>query len=103
MPFCIKLAPFLMEYPRSVAQLRNRDQKDVAGSNRSTLIATRHYPRSQRLNQSAAGTVIAKASVENKSIDAISACEDLYFAAKSTLTVARGKLQHTSDSRANGL
>ena len=56
-----------------------------------------------RLNQSIAGTVTANASVENKSIDALSASDDLYRAAKRTTTVASGKLQQTSVSRANGL
>src|SRR5271155_1209872 len=55
------------------------------------------------LIQSIAGTVIARASVEIKSIDAVSDWAALYRAAKSTTTVARGKLQHTSDSRAKGL
>src|SRR5215472_11938185 len=58
---------------------------------------------SHRLSQSIAGTVTAKASVENKSIDALSDCEDLYRAAKSTTTVASGKLQQTNVSRAKGL
>ena len=58
---------------------------------------------SHRLSQSIAGTVTAKASVENKSIDALSDCEDLYRAAKSTTTVASGKLQQTNASRAKGL
>jgi hypothetical protein len=57
----------------------------------------------QRLNQRIAGTVIAKASVETRSIEAASDSKALYRAAKSTTTVARGKLQHTSASRANGL
>src|ERR1700733_14739886 len=56
-----------------------------------------------RLSHRIAATVIAKASVETKSMEAVSDCEDLYRAARSTTTVARGKLQHTSDSRANGL
>src|SRR5271163_3462486 len=47
------------------------------------------------LIQSIAGTVIARASVEIKSIDAVSDWAALYRAAKSTTTVARGKLQHT--------
>ena len=46
---------------------------------------------------------MAKASVEIKSIDALSDCAALYRAAKSTTTVANGKLQHTSASRAKGL
>ena len=47
--------------------------------------------------------MIAKASVESNSMDAVSDSAALYRAAKSTAVVARGKLQHTSDSRANGL
>jgi hypothetical protein len=50
-----------------------------------------------------AGTVSAKARVEIKSMDADSDSAALYRAANSTTTVARGKLQHTRDSRANGL
>jgi hypothetical protein len=46
---------------------------------------------------------MAKARVEIKSIDALSDCAALYRAAKSTTTVASGKLQHTSVSRAKGL
>jgi len=46
---------------------------------------------------------MAKARVEIKSIDALSDCAALYRAAKSTTTVANGKLQHTSASRAKGL
>src|ERR1700730_8881882 len=57
----------------------------------------------QWLNQRIAGTVITKASVERRSIEAASDSTALYRAAKSTTTVARGKLQHTSASRANGL
>jgi hypothetical protein len=49
------------------------------------------------------GTVTANESVENRSMDAVSDSEDLYRAAKSTTTVAKGKLQHISVSRANGL
>jgi hypothetical protein len=49
------------------------------------------------------GTVIANESVDNKSIDAVSDSEDLYRAAKSTTTVARGKLQQNIASRVNGL
>ena len=56
-------------------------------------------PSNYLLIQSIAGTVIARASVEIKSMDAVSDWADLYRAAKSTTTVARGKLQHTSDSR----
>jgi hypothetical protein len=55
------------------------------------------------LIQSTTGTVIAKASVEIKSIDALSDSAAFYRAAKSTTTVASGKLQHTSASRAKGL
>jgi len=55
------------------------------------------------LIQSMDGTVIAKASVEIMSMAAVSDWAALYRAAKSTTTVARGKLQHTNDSRANGL
>jgi hypothetical protein len=40
--------------------------------------------------------------VEIKSIEALSDSAALYRAAKSTTTVAKGKLQHTSASRANG-
>src|SRR6202453_3209997 len=54
-------------------------------------------------NQRIAGTVIAKASVETRSMEAASDSTALYRAAKSPTTVARGKLQHTSASRANGL
>jgi len=50
-----------------------------------------------------AGTVIASASVEIMSMAAVSDWAALYLDAKSTTTVASGKLQHTSDSRANGL
>jgi len=50
-----------------------------------------------------AGTVIASASVEIISMAAVSDWAALYLDAKSTTTVARGKLQHISDSRANGL
>jgi len=49
------------------------------------------------------GTVITKASVERRSIEAASDSTALYRAAKSTTAVASGKLQHTSASRANGL
>jgi hypothetical protein len=52
--------------------------------------------RNQWLNQSIVGTVIAKASVETRSIDALSDSTDLYRAAKRTTMVARGKQQHTS-------
>jgi hypothetical protein len=63
-----------------------------------------HYQISNHLLiQSIAGTVIAKASVEIKSMDAVSDWAALYRAAKSTATGARGKLQHTGDSRAKGL
>src|SRR6202166_5291023 len=58
---------------------------------------------SQWLNQRIVGTVITKASVEMRSIEAASDSTALYRAAKSTTTVARGKLQHTNASRANGL
>src|SRR5258707_13031682 len=57
----------------------------------------------QWVNQRIVGTVIAKASVETRSIEAVSDSTALYRAAKSTTTVASGKLQHTSASRANGL
>src|SRR5260370_13988381 len=57
----------------------------------------------QWLNQRIVGTVIAKASVETRSMEAASDSTALYRAAKSTTTVAKGKLQHTSASRANGL
>src|SRR6266481_7351471 len=57
----------------------------------------------QWLNQRIVGTVITKASVETRSMEAASDSTALYRAAKSTTTVARGKLQHTSASRANGL
>ena len=53
--------------------------------------------------QSIVRTVIAKASVETRSIDALSDSTDLYRAAKRTTMVARGKQQHTSASRAKGL
>src|SRR5208337_2782196 len=43
------------------------------------------------------------ARVESKSMDALSASEDLYRAEKRTTTVASGKLQQTNVSRANGL
>src|SRR5215472_339969 len=56
-----------------------------------------------RLSQSITGTVTASASVEVRSIEAASDSTALYFAAKSTTTVANGKLQQTSASRANGL
>jgi hypothetical protein len=39
------------------------------------------------------GTVTAKDSVDSKSMDAVSDSEELYRAAKSTATVAKGKLQ----------
>src|SRR6266852_262663 len=55
------------------------------------------------LIQSIAGTVMASARVEIKSIEALSDSSALYRAANSSTTVARGKLQHTSASRANGL
>src|ERR1700674_6081201 len=58
---------------------------------------------SQWLNQRIVGTVITKASVEMRSIDAASDSTALYRAANNTTTVARGKLQHTTASRANGL
>ena len=54
------------------------------------------------LIQSIAGTVMASASVEIRSMDAISDWAALYLAANSTTTVANGKLQHTNDSRAKG-
>jgi hypothetical protein len=57
----------------------------------------------QWLNQRIVGTVTTKASVETRSIDAASDSTALYLAAKSTTTVASGKLQQTSASRANGL
>src|SRR5579872_1229499 len=57
----------------------------------------------QWLNQRIVGTVITKASVETRSMEAASDSTALYLAAKSTTTVASGKLQHTSASRANGL
>src|SRR5260370_29440975 len=57
----------------------------------------------QWLNQRIVGSGIAKASVETRSIEAASDSTVLYPAAKRTTTVARGKLQHTSASRANGL
>ena len=62
-----------------------------------TGIVTRanHLTSVYRLTQSITGTVIAKASVEINSMEAVSDCEDLYRAAKSTTTVARGKLQYT--------
>src|SRR5258708_2608695 len=69
-------------------------------------MAIRSFNRSflnQWLNQRIVGTVIIKASVETRSIEAASDSTALYRAAKSTTTVARGKLQHTSASRANGL
>src|SRR6266849_4796434 len=59
--------------------------------------------QNQRLNHRIVGTVIAKASVETRSIEAASDSTALYRDANSTTTVARGKLQHTSASRANGL
>ena len=55
------------------------------------------------LIQSIAGTVIARASVEIRSMDAVSDWAALYLAANSTTAVANGKLQHTNDSRAKGL
>src|SRR5258708_23874014 len=55
------------------------------------------------LIQRIAGTVMARASVDTKSMEALSDSAALYRAAKSTTTVARGKLQYTSASRANGL
>ena len=45
----------------------------------------------------------AKDSVDSKSMDAVSDSEDLYRAAKSTATVAKGKLQQNIASRENGL
>ena len=57
----------------------------------------------QWLNQRIVGTVTTKASVETRSIEAASDSTALYLAAKSTTTVARGKLQHTNASRAKGL
>ena len=57
----------------------------------------------QWLNQRIVGTVITKASVETRSIEAASDSTALYRAAKSTTTVARGKLQHTNASREKGL
>src|SRR4029077_389826 len=56
-----------------------------------------------RVIQSIAGTVMARASVEIKSIDAASDWADLYRAAKSTTTVASGKLVQINASRENGL
>jgi hypothetical protein len=49
------------------------------------------------------GTVTTSDSVERSSADADSASKALYLAASRTTIVARGKLQHTSASRANGL
>ena len=46
---------------------------------------------------------MASASVENKSMGALSASEDLYRAAKRTTKVASGELQQTKASRAKGL
>ena len=55
------------------------------------------------LNQRAVGTVTVKASVEMRSMDAASDSAAWYRAAKSTTTVAKGKLHDTMASRANGL
>src|SRR4030081_2688384 len=49
------------------------------------------------------GTVNTSDSVERRSADADSVSIALYFAASRTTIVARGKLQQTSASRANGL
>src|ERR1700694_3739970 len=49
------------------------------------------------------GTINISDSVERRSTDAASVAIALYLAASRTTIVARGKLQHTSDSRANGL
>jgi hypothetical protein len=70
----------------------------MRNNNSTSLPSRRHL-----LIQSMAGTVIASASVEIISMAAVSHWAALYLDAKRTTTVARGKLQHTSDSRANGL
>jgi hypothetical protein len=49
------------------------------------------------------GTVTTSDRVERRRADADSASIALYLAASRTTIVARGKLQHTSASRANGL
>ena len=67
------------------------------------LFAPNRSFMNQWLNQRIVGTVITKASVETRSIEAASDSTALYRAAKRTTTVARGKLQHTSASRAKGL
>src|ERR1700677_5382730 len=69
---------------------------------RDSLLSTYRF-MTQRLNQRIVGTVIIKATVETRSIEAASDSTALYRAANSTTTVARGKLHHTSASRANGL
>jgi len=78
-------------------------QERVPASFRRVAAKTQRVPWLHLVIQSIAGTVIASASVEINSIEALSDSAALYLAAKSTTTVARGKLQHTSASRANGL
>jgi hypothetical protein len=70
----------------------------MRNNNSTSLPSRRHL-----LIQSMAGTVIASASVEIIGMAAVSHWAALNLDAKSTTTVARGKLQHTSDSRTNGL
>src|ERR1700676_922562 len=56
-----------------------------------------------RLTETMIGTVTTSDSVESSSADADSASMALYLAASRTVIVARGTLQQTSASRANGL
>jgi len=67
------------------------------------ILGLEQYAPNQWLNQSIVGTVITKARVDTRSIDALSDSTDLYRAAKRTTIVARGKLQQTSASREKGL
>src|SRR5580700_5383971 len=59
--------------------------------------------RRYRLRAMIIGTVTTNDNVERSSADADSASMALYLAASRTTIVARGKLQQTSASRANGL
>ena len=60
------------------------------------------HPR-YRVMATMIGTVNTSDSVERRSADAASDSIALYLAASSTTIVAKGKLQQTSASRANGL
>src|ERR1700686_944268 len=82
---------------RSEMKFRHLQSDSICYANR-TASRSNHL-----LIQSIAGTVIARARVEIKSIEAISDWAALYRAANSTTTEANGKLHHTNDSRAKGL